>query len=178
MIKFAAAAFWLCAVAIGAMAYSFSSNMPGAKAAQPAFFGGLDYERTGVISVPLIDDGRVYGYFLSRLVYTVEPKVSRNLSIPADALLVDAVYSYLYGNPLIDFTKVKKLNLDKLRNGIRDAVNKKVGRELVHDVLVEQIEYLSKQDVRDNAFKRHVGEVDVPKRGAVVAPRQAEGGAG
>ncbi|MGN6585769.1 MAG: hypothetical protein ACTHJV_18900 [Rhizobiaceae bacterium] len=178
MIKFAAAAFWLCAVAIGAMAYSFSNNTPAAKTEQPAFFGGLDYERTGVISVPLIDDGKVYGYFLSRLVYTVEPMVSHELSVPADALLVDAVYSYLYGNPLIDFTKVKKLDLDKLRDGIRDGINKRVGRKLVHDVLVEQIEYLSKQDVRDNAFKRHVGETGAPEHGTVITPDKAEGGAG
>lgn len=177
MIKFVAAAFWLCAVVIGAMAYSFSNSTPSAQTQKPAFFGGLDYERTGVISVPLINEGKVDGYFLSRLVYTVEPKVSHDLSVPAAALLVDAVYSYLYGNPLIDFTKVKKLDLDKFRDGIRDAINKRVGRKLVHDVLVEQIEYLSKQDIRDNAFKRHVGEAGT-EHGTVIAPHEAEGGAG
>lgn len=177
MIKFIVAAFWLCAVTIAATAYSFSTNAPASKQEKPAYFGGLDYVKTGIISVPLIGNGQVYGYFLSRMVYTIEPKVSHDLSVPADDFFVDAVYSYLYGNPLIDFTKVKKLDLNALRNGIRDAINKKVGSTLIHDVMVEQIDYLSKDDIRDNAFKRHVAG-EKADEGTVVTPNKAAGGAG
>jgi hypothetical protein len=158
MIKFVVAALWLVAVTLGTVIFSFS--MSGAKTdktPQPAFFGGLDYVKTDIISVPLMKDNEVYGYFLTRLVYTVEPAVMKTLSLPAEALLVDEVYTYLYANPEIDFADYAKLDLDKLRTGIREAVNKRVGKKLVHDVLVEQIDFLSKAEIRDNTIRRRTG---------------------
>ena len=89
MIKFVVAALWLVAVTLGTVIFSFSMSGPKAKAPEPAFFGGLDYVKTDIISVPLMKDEEVYGYFLTRLVYTVEPAVMKTLSLPADALLVD-----------------------------------------------------------------------------------------
>jgi hypothetical protein len=158
MIKFVIAALWLVAVTLGTVIFSFSMSGPRAdKASQPAFFGGLDYVKTDIISVPLMKNEEVYGYFLTRLVYTVEPAVMKTLSLPAEALLVDEVYTYLYANPDIDFADYAKLDLDKLRTGIREAVNKRVGKNLVHDVLIEQIDFLSKAEIRDNTIRRRTG---------------------
>jgi hypothetical protein len=155
MIKFVIAALWLVAVTLGTVIFSFSMTGPKPdKAPQPAFFGGLDYVKTDIISVPLMKNEEVYGYFLTRLVYTVEPAVMKTLSLPAEALLVDEVYSYLYANPEIDFADYAKLDLDKLRTGIRDAVNKRVGKKLVHDVLIEQIDFLTKAEILDNTIRR------------------------
>ncbi|MGN6469251.1 MAG: hypothetical protein ACTHLC_06680, partial [Rhizobiaceae bacterium] len=76
MIKFVIAALWLVIVTLGTVIFSFSMSGPKAvKAPEPAFFGGLDYVKTDIISVPLMKDEEVYGYFLTRLVYTVEPAV-------------------------------------------------------------------------------------------------------
>ncbi len=155
VIKFIAAALWIVAVTLGAVFYSFqaAANRPTAEAAKP-MFGGLDYVKTDVISVPLLKGERVEGYFLTRLVYTVEPKKVATLSVPPAALITDQVYSYLYGNPQIDFTKQEKLDLDAFRNGIRDSINARVGDKLVHEVLVEQVDFLTPDDVRDNAVRR------------------------
>ena len=164
MIKFVIAALWLVAVTLGTVIFSFSMSGPKAdKAQQPAFFGGLDYVKTDIISVPLMKDDEVYGYFLTRLVYTVEPAVMKTLSLPAEALLVDEVYTYLYANPEVDFADYAKLDLDKLRSGIREAVNKRVGKKLVHDVLIEQIDFLTKAEIRDNTIRRRTGKVQRPE---------------
>ncbi|TIV43132.1 MAG: hypothetical protein E5V84_01410, partial [Mesorhizobium sp.] len=93
--------------------------------------GGLDYVKTDIISVPLIKDAKIDGYFLTKLVYTVEPEQIKKLSIPAPALITDQVYSYLYANPQIDFTKKETIDLDAFRKSIRDTVNARVGVELV-----------------------------------------------
>lgn len=169
MIKFVIAALWLVAVTLGTVIFSFSMSGPKAdKTPQPAFFGGLDYVKTDIISVPLMKDEEVYGYFLTRLVYTVEPAVVKTLSLPAEALLVDEVYTYLYANPEIDFADYAKLDLEKLRTGIREAVNKRVGKNLVHDVLIEQIDFLSKAEIRDNTIRRRTGTLE--KTEGVPAP--------
>lgn len=163
MLKFAVAAIWICAATIGSMYYAFTSAAPPAeKEAPPEFFGGLDYVKTDVISVPVVRDHRIQGYFLTRLVYTAEPAKLHRLTLPAQTLLVDHVYSHLYGNPQIDFTNKNGLDLDAFRNGIREAVNKRVGDRLVHEVLVEQIDFLTKDEIRDNTIRRRTA---VPKGG-------------
>ena len=75
MIKFVAAAIWLCAVTIGAVFYSFQNASAKIDApAPPPLLGGLDYIKTDIVSVPVLKDGHVNGYFLTRLVDTVEPE--------------------------------------------------------------------------------------------------------
>lgn len=157
MIRLVAAAVWICAVTVGSIFFAFqaSGKKAGAEAAVP-LFGGLDYVNTGVISVPLIKSGSVQGYFLSRLVYTVDPAVVNKLSVPAETLLIDQVYTHLYANPDIDFTQQESIDLDRFRNTIRDSINARIGEKLVHEILIEQIDYLSKNEIRDNTLRRRV----------------------
>lgn len=158
MLKFVLAALWISIATVGAVFFSFQMSQARSEAdPTPAFFGGLDYVETGMLTVPVMKEGRVGGYFLARLVYTVEPKRQKALSVPLKTLLVDGFYSYLYSNPQIDFSQYKELDLDALRAGLRDSLNERLGEELVHDVLVEQIDYLSKDEIRDNAIRRRVG---------------------
>jgi hypothetical protein len=157
VIKFVLAAIWISAATLGAVLYSFQASQArnGAESISP-FFGGLDYVRTGVMSVPVAKDGRVDGYFLARLVYTIDSKKLKSLSLPAEILLLDELHSYIYGNPQIDFSNREKLDLSMFRGGLRDSVNARVGDTFVHEVLIEQIDYLSKDDIRDNALRRRV----------------------
>ena len=155
MIKFIVAGLWLCAVSIGAVIYSF--QVAGAKAtAEPAaaLLGGLDYVKTDVLSVPVLRRGGVVGYFLTRLVYTVDPVEIKELSVPAPTLINDQVYTYLFTNPNIDFSQIDTLDLDTFRNGLRDSINKRIGKDMIHDIMIEQIDFLSKSEIRDNALRR------------------------
>ncbi|AZO28085.1 MULTISPECIES: hypothetical protein [Mesorhizobium] len=155
MIKFIAAALWICAATLGAVFYSFqAAGERGVGEPPKPMLGGLDYVKTDIISVPLIRGAKIDGYFLTKLVYTVEPDQIKKLSIPAPALITDQVYSYLYSNPQIDFTKKETIDLDAFRKAIRDTVNARVGVELVHDVLIDQVNFLSKDEIRDNAIRR------------------------
>ncbi len=155
MIKFIAAAIWICMATVGAVFYAFQSAGEQKVAEPPKpMLGGLDYVKTDIISVPLIRNAAVEGYFLTNLVYTVDPAQIKKLSIPAQALITDQVYSYLYENPQIDFSKYESLDVDVFRKNIRDAVNARVGEELVHEVLIDQINFMSKEDIRDNAIQR------------------------
>ena len=155
VIKFIAAAIWICAVTIGAVFYSFQTASAKLDApAPPPLLGGLDYIKTEIVSVPVLKDGRVDGYFLTRLVYTVEPEKMAKLSVPAEALIIDQVYSYVFGNPQLDFVNHETLDLDAFRAGIRESINKRVGEDLIHEVLIEQVDFLSKDEIRDNTIRR------------------------
>ena len=159
MIKLIVVGVWICAATIGAVFFAFQSAGSKAEAgakeeANPTMMGGLDYVKTEVMSVPLIRDGEVQGYFLSRLVYTVNPVEMKKLTVPAQAVITDAVYSYVYSSPEVDFTRTDRLDLDAFRTNMRDTINSRVQHDLVKDVLIEQVEYLTKAEIRDNAVKR------------------------
>jgi len=176
MIKFIVAGLWLCAVTIGAVFYSFQWS--GAKISSeppPALLGGLDYVKTEMLSVPVLKKGNIVGYFLTQLVYTVDPEQLAKLSVPADTLFSDELYSYLFSNPGNDFTETKKLDLDQLRNGVRDAINKRLGEDLIHDVMIDQVDFLSKEEIRNHMLRRRlVGEAkpSAPEPNAAAAGQQ------
>lgn len=178
MIKFIVAALWLCAVTVGAIFYSFSQASQRTAAAEnaPAYFGGLDYVKADLISVPYIRDAQVDGYVLAQLVYTAEPEQLRKLSIPIQSLLLDQVYSFIYTDPNFDMTR---FDVETFKTGLRDSINKRVGATLIHEVLVEQVDYIPKSEIREKTPQR---KVDSPKKAtaqpAENAPAATEHGSG
>jgi hypothetical protein len=179
MIKFIVAGLWICAASIGAVFFSFQwSGAKDAPEPPPALFGGLDYVKTEVLSVPVLKQGGVVGYFLAQLVYTVEPERAKKLSVPAETLFSDELYTYLFANPGIDFTETKKLDLDQFRNGVREAINKRLGEELIHDVMIEQVDYLSKEEIRNNMLRRSLMGDKKPETGEAKSAAASEQPAG
>ncbi|KQZ86982.1 hypothetical protein ASD64_05850 [Mesorhizobium sp. Root157] len=155
MIKFIVATLWICAVTVGAVFYSFQAAgaRDEAATAKP-LFGGLDYVSTDIITVPYVRNARVDGYFLTKLVFTAEPAKLAKLSVPPTSIITDQVYSYLYSNPQIDFSDKTTIDLDAFRTSLRDSINTRVGIDLIKEVLVDQIDFLTKDDIRDNAKRR------------------------
>lgn len=158
MIKFIAAAIWICMATVGAVFYSFqSAGEAGADKPPKPLLGGLDYVNTNVISVPLLRNSAIEGYLLTKLVYTVEPEQLKKLSVPAEALITDQVYSYLYMNPQIDFTNKAEFDINAFKEAIRTSINARVGEKLVHEILVDQIDFLRKDEIRDSSIRRKKG---------------------
>jgi hypothetical protein len=155
LIKFIGAAVWICLVTLAAVFYSFKTPHPHTEAdALPPLLGGLKYVKANVISVPVFNKASIEGYFLARLVYTADPQELKKLTVPAESLITDQVYSYLYANPEIDFSKRADLDLDAFKNGIRDSINSRIGQEIIHDVIVEQIDFLTREETRDRSVRR------------------------
>jgi hypothetical protein len=159
MIKFVAAAIVIVAATIGGVLFSFQSAGEAAAPVETpaALLGGLDYVKTDIVSVPVLHNHEISGYFLARFVYTIDPKEAAKLSVPATTLIIDEAYSYLFRSPQIDFTRVESLDIDAFRTSIRDAINKRIGQDMIHDVLIEQVDFLTKAEIRDNSLRRRIG---------------------
>jgi len=166
MIKFIAAGLWLCAVTVGAVFFSFQTASQSESAEEtPALLGGLDYVGTPIISVPVLTKDGIVGYLLTKLIYTIEPEKMNKLSVPAEALFADQLYTYLFSNPMIDFTQVKTLDLDALVDRVAYAAAQRVDDEVIHEVMIEQMDFLSKDEIRDNALNRRNATTKVPSFG-------------
>ncbi|CAN5119694.1 hypothetical protein BH10PSE7_BH10PSE7_31050 [soil metagenome] len=150
MVKVLLVGVWACIVTLAA-SYGmivWQADAP-VEAKADEFFGGLDYVKTTPISVPMVSAGEVKGYVIAQFVFTVDGTILRKLSVPPDVFINDDAYRAIYarGNE-IDFKNLDKFNVDELTKTIAVKVNERFKSDLVKDVLVEQFNYLSKDEVR------------------------------
>ena len=149
MVKILLAGLWACIISLGAAYGAVVWKSDAADATSEEFFGGLDYVKTTPISVPMLAGGEVQGYIIAQFVFTVDGKTLRRLSVPPDVFLIDEAYRALYAKGTeIDFDNLDKFDVDALTRGIAAKVNERFKSDLVKDVLVEQFNYLNKDEVR------------------------------
>lgn len=154
MIKLIGTGVWVCVVTLASVYFSVQmSNQVETTDELPELMGKLQTVRGEITTIPVIADGAVQGYFLSRLSFTADPAQLEKMSISPTELITDVLYSQLVGNNVINFPSLENFDLDTFREGIKVALNKRVGSELFHDVIIEQIDYLAKEDIRANMRK-------------------------
>lgn len=151
MVKLLLIGLWVCAVSIGGVYLSASlSQAPAETQAPPAVVASI--VRGNSISIPVINNGVVDGYFLGRISLSVDSEKAKKVQLPLEVMLTDQLFSLLMGNRMIDLKNVGSFEPDKFRSLIKDGINKKVGDDVVAEVLVEQLDYMSK-DAIQNASK-------------------------
>jgi len=149
MIKMIVTGVWVCAVTLVSL-YSVMVWQGGKNAAaQPdKFFGGLDYVKTNTVSVPIIDDGQVAGYVLARFVYLADGRKLKQMSVPAELVLISEAFKAIYAGSLRDFKRIEKYDLASLTRKMKDSANKRFETKLIEDVLIESISYVPKEEAR------------------------------
>lgn len=152
MIKPILLGIWLCGITLGS-AYGVLHWQKQQRAAEAAAVVAakspvLEQMQTKVINVPIIADGAVSGYVLAQFSFTVEADKVKELSTKPDLILVDEAFKLIYAGEAVDFRHLRRADVDALSKIIRTNVNKRLGQELVHDVLVQQLNYLPRDQLR------------------------------
>lgn len=153
MIKVAAIGVWICAVAFGSL--YFTTQQKAAALASPGkatYFDGLDYVKTDPLNIPVMVDGKVKGYVISQLVYVIDARVRAELKVPAALFINDEMFRIFYG-AYSSTREVETVKFDTLRKKIIDAVNHRIGKPVIHDILVSQFSYLTADEVRNLGLK-------------------------
>lgn len=156
MIRYLFIGVWVILIAIGGVYGGLvwsSSNAHNTK--EDEFFPGLDYVKTAPITVPVIRDNQVQGYVLAQLVYTVDAHQKKSLPVPLDVFLLDEAFRTIYGSTTINFEKLEKYDLTEFTEGILKNVNSRFKSKLVHDVLIEQLSFITMDMVRNKLVQRH-----------------------
>lgn len=149
MVKAVIIGIWISIASLGSFYSVFVwKGQPGENAQQRKFFGGLNYVKTNAVSVPIISQGRVSGYVLARFVYLADGTKLKQLSVPAELLLLDDAFKILYGTRLRDVQRIEKYDLAALTLKMKNSANKRLEMNLIQDVLVESINYIDKSEVR------------------------------
>lgn len=149
MIKLVMVGAWACAVSLGAC-YAVTSGLIRStpKSGQDRLFGRLEHVKTKSISVPIIDHGSIEGYVIAQFVFAIDAQVLKRLSVKPDVFLLDEAFRTIYAGSQIKFTDIKKHDLDALKKTIGDNVNKRLGMPIIEDVLIEELNYVPKDQVR------------------------------
>lgn len=155
MVKLLIAGIWALAIALSSLyGVVVMNSEANPVASEDKFFGGLDYVKSEIISVPILDGGKIDGYVVAQFVFTIEEKVSKRLSIPPAMLIIDEAFSTLFSKKYINFRDIKPFALDEMKEHIRANVNKRFGSDLIHEVLVEQLNFIPMDQVRYGPRRR------------------------
>lgn len=149
MIRLLGIGLWACMVAASASyATGYWIAHKGKVAGSDETFQGLEYKKTRSINVPVIAQGAVQGYVVAQFVYTIDTKVLKSLSVPPDAFLLDEAFRAIYAEEKLDFRKLDKADLGHLTKAIAARVNTRMGGDMVKDVLVQDFNYVGREDIR------------------------------
>jgi hypothetical protein len=179
MLKLVLTGVWVCAVTLGSVYFSMQhASAPAISDAEADRRASEEYVPGEIITVPAIKDGAVQGYFLAKLSFSATREGIAKLHAPLRQLVTDELYDMLVGSKYIDIADTP-FDLPGFKGAVKDGLNKKLGSEVITEVLVEQLEYLTKDDVervansQNRPYQKPVPLVD--KNGKVAADKIPEG---
>ena len=149
MIRIVLIGLWICVVAFGSlfMAVRQKTSSSGEAQVTAGGFGGVDYVKTDVMSVPIISNGNVAGYVVTQLVYTVDSNIRKKLTVPLEFFISDEIFRKFYGS-YSDTKEVEKVSFEDVRASIMTDLNARFPEPVIKDLLVEQFNYISAEEIR------------------------------
>lgn len=180
MVKLILTGLWVCVVTLGAVYFSVKAAAPPPPLDEEAQrLASMQVVKGEVINVPLLANGAVNGYFITRISFLMDKeKMHVVAQMPLTEMMTDELYTLLVGNKMIDLANTKAFQLDAFKQKIKEGLNQKMGEGTVADVMVEQIDYLGKDDIRDNttrSAKNQVAPTKIVEGTPVAAPAAASG---
>ena len=106
----------------------------------------LEYQKTRSINVPMIADGAVAGYVVVQFGYTALNN-GKEMSVPPEVFLLDEAFRTIYADPKLDFRHLEKYDVAALTKTLVEKVNRRLNANIIQDVLVEELNFVPKEDI-------------------------------
>lgn len=148
MIKLIVSCVWICflTVAAGYAAALWKLEHVEA-AATPAAVEKVEYKKTRPINVPIIAKGKLAGYVVAQFGYTLLTENAKELTVPPEVFLLDEAFQTLYGDEKLDFHHLERYDVAGLTKVLVQKVNHRLDKEIIKDVLVEELNFVAKEDI-------------------------------
>jgi hypothetical protein len=118
-----------------------------AESAAPAY-KGVEQLKTEMTSVPMVRGGVIEGYVVIQLSFAADIATLEQLKLEPQPFLVDAAFRTIYENQETNFARMKSADLDRLTEKIAAEANRRIGANLVKQVLIQQLNYVRREDIR------------------------------
>ena len=153
IVKIAIAGVLAIGAALGAGYYAIMASGADASAAPAENFIGIDYVKIPSFAVPIIQNGVIEGYILTEWVFTIDAKTKAALTVPPEVFIREDAFRSIYGEVVVDFDNLDRVDLVALAETIRGNVNKRLGTEAITSALVQKFDFIAPEQVRDNTAR-------------------------
>lgn len=109
---------------------------------------GLELKKTKTLNVPMVANGEVQGYIVAQFAYTADANTLKAQTVPPDVYLMDEAFREIYASSNLDFRRLEKYDLTGLAKTLVERMKKRLGADVVRDVLVQDFNYVSRADIR------------------------------
>lgn len=113
----------------------------------------VEFIKSDNLSVPIIRNGAVAGYVVTEMSFAVDKNAGGQESGNTAPYLVDAAYRTIYESISADFAHLKPQDLKELSDKVKETANKRLGHDAVQDVLISNINFVGKEEIRTNWVK-------------------------
>lgn len=143
---------WVCIVTLGAVYGSiYLATAPAGPSEEETKKAALELVRGEPITIPVIGGGDVTGYFLTRISFMMDKEKVKGQALPTTELMTDQLFTLLVGNKMVDIGNVSAFDVNGFREKIKTEMNARLGEGMVDQVLIEQLDYVSKDAARKAA---------------------------
>lgn len=155
MIRLVLTGVWICVITLASVYFSMQmAAAPRVDEAAAARAAALELIKGTQTTVPVIRDGAVRGYFLTRLSFTANTERAAKQVVPIGDAITDELYTLLVGERMVDIENLDGFDVEAFRTKIRDGLNTRFGEEVIDRVLVEQIDYIAKAEVNSKPIRK------------------------
>ncbi|WP_334150119.1 hypothetical protein [Hyphomicrobium sp.] len=147
-MKLLLAGLWASAVSLAAAFGMLQWQRSGAPATSVEAETTIEEFRTKAINVPIIGDGTIQGYMVAQFVFTVDAAALRKIPVNPEVYVLDEAFKTIYAGEQVNFQNMKKQDLPLLARKLGENVNRRLGMKIVQDVLIDQLSYIPKKDMR------------------------------
>jgi len=157
MIKLVGTGVWILAITLASVYFSLKmASAPKVDAAAAAREAAMEFVSGYTTTVPVIGEGGVNGYLLTKLAYKANKELAAKQVVPLPEMITDELYTLLVGKKMIDVGATGNFDLDAFRGVVKEGLNRRFGAEVIAEVYVEQIDYLTTASVEDPPQKKGV----------------------
>lgn len=147
MIKLIATGIWILVVTLGGVYAAVTFGNRGAEDKSAEAAPPPHFVQSETVTLPVVTDGKVGGYFILRATLQVDDEAMKDVKVPVPAFLTDELYSLLVGERLINVKDADKFDVDGFKTKIKDGLNAKLEKPLVKQVLIQQMDFISKEEI-------------------------------
>ncbi len=151
--KIAVAGLLAIGAALGSGYYAISASGSQTDDKPAENFIGVDYVKIPVFAVPVIQNGMMEGYVLTEWVFTIDAKTKAALTVPPEVFIREDAFRSIYGEVVVDFDNLDRVDLVAVAETIRTNVNKRLGLDAITSALVQKFDFVRSDTIRDNGAR-------------------------
>lgn len=154
MIKLILTGVWICVITLASVYFSMQMAAAPRVDEDAARAAALELIKGTQTTIPVIRDGAVKGYFLTRVSFTADGDLAAKQVVPIGETITDELYTLLVGERMVDIENLDRFDVEAFRTKIRDGLNTRFGEPIIDRVLVEQIDYIAKAEVNSKPIRK------------------------